>query len=402
MRQISPDVISVVPFSNEAGSIAYSLASGHGFSAPFRKDTGPTAWLAPVYPMLLATIFKVFGPFTLRSFQAAFALNMIASTLVTIPLYLAGKRLSGIAVASGAAWLWALFPNAFVIPFEWVWDTCLSVLLGAGILLATMAVVGRREFLPWIGYGLLWGAALLTNPVFASLLPFLIVWFAWRLRNDATFVSLGRPVLAAAVALLCCLPWTIRNYNVFHRFIPLRSNFPFELWIGNNEVFDDQARSPMGSRITIYGETRRYFQLGEMAFMDEKWSKAKNFILSHRSLEVRLTRDRIVAMWIGTAHPVRDFRGTDSLLARISLIANLLVTLGAVCGAVLLVRRKNPLGFPIVVFAAVFPCIYYVTHASLRYRHPADPALLLLTAVACVAAWQAFLPKLALEQTTAA
>jgi hypothetical protein len=70
-RRISPEALSVVPFSNEAGSIAFSLSSGHGFSSPFRKDTGPTAWLAPVYPALLALVFRIFGPFTLRSFYSA-------------------------------------------------------------------------------------------------------------------------------------------------------------------------------------------------------------------------------------------------------------------------------------------------------------------------------------------
>lgn len=383
-RQISSEVLSVVPFSNEAGSIAYSLTNGHGFSSPFRRDTGPTAWLAPVYPVLLAGIFKVFGPFTLRAFYAALSLNLIFSMLVTIALYLAGKRLGGIAVASVAAWLWALFPNAFVIPFEWIWDTCLSALLGAGILLATLAVGDCRKSRPWIAYGLLWGVALLTNPAFASLLPFLFAWLLWNGQKSIAGFSWRRPALAAAVALLCCLPWTIRNYAVFHRFIPLRSNLPFELWLGNNEVFDDQAHSPMGSRVTIYGETRRYFQLGETSFMDEKWSKAKSFILSHSALEMRLTRDRIFAMWIGTAHPIRDFRGTDSLLARFSLVANALATLGSVLGMVALVRTRNSLAFPVATVAVIFPCIYYVTHASLRYRHPADPALLLLTAFALV------------------
>jgi hypothetical protein len=28
----------------------------------------------------------------------------------------------------------------------------------------------------------------------------------------------------------------------------------------------------------------------------------------------------------------------------------------------------------------VYPVIYYVTHASLRYRHPIDPVVLLLSA----------------------
>jgi hypothetical protein len=34
----------------------------------------------------------------------------------------------------------------------------------------------------------------------------------------------------------------------------------------------------------------------------------------------------------------------------------------------------------------VFPVVYYLTHASLRYRHPIDPIIMLLTAVAIAAA----------------
>ena len=38
--------------------------------------------------------------------------------------------------------------------------------------------------------------------------------------------------------------------------------------------------------------------------------------------------------------------------------------------------------WPLVVFPLIFPCLYYVTHADLRYRHPIDPIVLLLTAIA--------------------
>jgi hypothetical protein len=34
----------------------------------------------------------------------------------------------------------------------------------------------------------------------------------------------------------------------------------------------------------------------------------------------------------------------------------------------------------------VYPCLYYVTHADLRYRHPIDPVLCLLTAIAVISA----------------
>src|SRR2546421_6076076 len=38
--------------------IAASLVAGNGFSSPFGVDTGPTAWVAPGYPFLIATVFK--------------------------------------------------------------------------------------------------------------------------------------------------------------------------------------------------------------------------------------------------------------------------------------------------------------------------------------------------------
>jgi hypothetical protein len=37
--------------------------------------------------------------------------------------------------------------------------------------------------------------------------------------------------------------------------------------------------------------------------------------------------------------------------------------------------------FPLAVFPVVFPCLYYLTHADLRYRHPIDPIVLLLTVI---------------------
>ncbi len=36
----------------------------------FRTETGPTAWLAPVYPLIVAATFKLFGTFTARAFFA--------------------------------------------------------------------------------------------------------------------------------------------------------------------------------------------------------------------------------------------------------------------------------------------------------------------------------------------
>src|SRR5580692_9735260 len=198
VRQFSPQVLSIVPFQTETGHIAYSIASGKGFSSPFQRDTGPTAWLAPVYPYLLAGIFRLFGIYTLHSFFAALFLNILFSAGTCVPIFYTGKRIAGVGVASAAAWLWALFPNAIIIPFEWIWDTSLSALLVAILVWATLALKEFGRVRDWCLYGFLWGIALLTNPAIATLCPVLLAWAAYRNRgrNSAWFV---RPALAAGI-----------------------------------------------------------------------------------------------------------------------------------------------------------------------------------------------------------
>ena len=54
-------------FGWETGRIAKALATGEGFSSPFKEPTGPTAWLMPAYPGVLAVIFLVFGVYSKAS-----------------------------------------------------------------------------------------------------------------------------------------------------------------------------------------------------------------------------------------------------------------------------------------------------------------------------------------------
>ena len=389
VREIPPRALVSVPFESETGNIAMALATGKGYSSPMRSDTGATAWLAPVYPLMLAGIFCVFGVFTLHSFYAAAALNIIFSAAACVPIYFAGKRIAGIGAASVAAWLWAVFPNAIVIPFQWIWDTSLTALLAAGILWATMALAESRRMRDWCAYGILWGFALLTNPALGVALPFLLGWVVHRERREADGrAQFARGAAVLGVAILFCVPWTMRNYAEFHRFIPLRSNFPFELWIGNNEVFDD--RSPnVNARVTRYEEARRYGQLGETAFMREKWRLASEFMRTHKQLEVRLTRWRFLSFWLGSFRPLEDFENADSAWVRAILVLNLLTAIGGAIGIAILWRARSAYVSPTAVFVVIVPLVYYVTHASLRYRHPIDPIVLMLTAIAVTGVRQA-------------
>jgi hypothetical protein len=174
-----------------------------------------------------------------------------------------------------------------------------------------------------------------------------------------------------------------------HRVIPIRSSLSFELWIGNNDIFDEHAVHGI-QRITRYEETRRYAQLGETAYLDEKWRLAKSFVKAKPVLFAKLTGRRIVSTWCGTEHPVDDFIRADSLLIRLVFLVNFLLTIGSVAAIFSLLLKKHPLAIPLLVFPMLFPVVYYLTHTSLRYRHPIDPFLVLLTVYSVASAYRAF------------
>src|SRR5947209_7151117 len=94
-------------FAWEAGRIARSLVEGHGYANPFRGLTGPTAWLPPVYPLILAGVFKIFGVYTPLSAWVILAINCVFSAATALAIWEIGLRCFSRANAVYAAWIWA-------------------------------------------------------------------------------------------------------------------------------------------------------------------------------------------------------------------------------------------------------------------------------------------------------
>jgi 4-amino-4-deoxy-L-arabinose transferase-like glycosyltransferase len=385
IRHFPRQALATIPFLFESGNIAHSLATGGGFGSPFHVNTGPTAWMTPLYPYLLASLMRLFGPYTFASYLAAVALNITASSLACVPLYFAGWRIGGVRLAALSAWLWAIFPNAILLTFQSLWDTSLSALLGAALLWGTLRVAASKDVREWSAYGLLWGVALMTNASFLSLLPFLLGWAAWRSR---VWNSRGKEAtLALAVTVICCVPWTVRNYVVFHSLIPLRSVLGLQLWVGNNAQAKVQW---LGEQHPIHdtGEREKYVAMGEIAYMHEKLEGALSYIFSHPGREAELIGGRFISLWTGgSLTPVEDFRSSRSVWFRYVLVFNIASAVAALAGIVLLFRAGSVYAVPVSAYAIVFPCAYYMTLALPRYRSPIDPVLMLLTAMAGSALW---------------
>src|SRR5258706_13840042 len=78
--------------ANEPSGIAGAIVQGQGFSSAFHDASGPTAWLAPVYPTLLACIFRSYGIKTVASAVVAILLNVILASLTAAVLGQLGRE----------------------------------------------------------------------------------------------------------------------------------------------------------------------------------------------------------------------------------------------------------------------------------------------------------------------
>src|ERR1700731_1084808 len=122
-----PPVNDHVPYGYELGRVARAIAAGEGFSSPLRDlDTGPTAWFTPIYPYLVAGIFKVWGIYSDMSRIIIATLNCAFAALTIIPIHAIAKRTFGEGVAVGASWVWVFLPTALFFPIVWIWDTALT------------------------------------------------------------------------------------------------------------------------------------------------------------------------------------------------------------------------------------------------------------------------------------
>ena len=371
------EVRSFLPYGFELGRIASSIAAGKGFSSPLRLvDTGPSAWFTPIYPYLVAGIFKVWGIFSDASKLIIEVLNCVFAALTVIPIYEISRKAFGKGVALGASWTWVVLPSALFFPIFWIWDTACAALFLALIFWATLEVVHSKSALVWAGYGALWAVGVLVNPSLFSLFPFLAGWALWQSKGSSTsWIKLG----AAAVLLFVIglVPWTARNYRVFGKFVPLRSNFGLELWLGNNPDVPD-TWTPWLHPDDNPKEAAKYARMGEMAYMAEKQHEALVFMKTHPTDTLNFIFRRFVENWLGQSDSPADVWSNGPLYVKAFVFLNALLSLSTWLGAMFAYRTRRPEAFPFVAVPLIFPLVFYLTHLSLRYRFPMDPIMVIL------------------------
>ena len=360
------------------GRVARSLVQGHGFGNVF-ADTGPTAVLSPIYAYLLAGVFWLLGPHTPASVMTALAINSLFSALTCIPVFLLARRGFGDRVAKWAAWIWAFSPYGIYYGADWAWTTCLFTLLLCWLFLMAWELEDSGSLLRWIAFGLLSGLDALTEPVALSVLPLLAAWTCYRrYRQGRTWLMPGAAAILAVIVVLS--PWIARNYETFHQFIPVRSGFGLELYIGNNGYSTRWVNSALHPNHSDE-ELQEYEQVGEVAYMAHKRQQGMDYIRAHPGWFVHMVLRRVVYIWTGYWSLSREYLASEPLDPPNIFVATTFSVL-AFLGLRRVFKLDWSLGVRFAILLGCFPLVYYVSHPETYYFRPVDPLLVVLTAVA--------------------
>ena len=369
-------------FGYEMGRVARALDTGYGFADPFRGHTGPTAWVPPLYPWILAGDFRLFGIYSAVAAWAVLAFDCVLNALMVFTTWEIAARCFNRKVAVWSVWLWAFYPAAMQYAVKWVWEMTLSAFLFSWVLVLALRMRGVGEAdgasaapraRQWAVFGLLWGLIALTNPSLLLFLPVSAMWILLAVERQKWPRQIGAALLAAAIVVACVAPWTYRNWRVFHAHVPLRGNFGAELYLGNGPgatglllEYDHPAQDPV--------QLRLYAKMGETAYVKMRGAMAKRVIEADPARFAVLSLRRLYYFWFSVPHP-----GDEGFVNEYGRNLNFQFTsLVGLLGLALALRRHVP-GACLFIWAFVLlPLTYYFVTVHARFRHPLEPLITIL------------------------
>jgi len=192
--------------------LATRLVEGRGY---VNAAGMPTAWRPPAYPVFLAGVYKIGGV----NVERATIVQVILGGLTVLMLTVLGAMILGWPRALIAGVIAAVYPA-----LVWLPRLLLSENLSLFLMLVSLSAIIlylRTSRMIWIVvFGVLCALNSLVRggnlfiPLVVALGLLLLHWRNWK--------QLVTPLLVMTVAfVVTLLPWTIRNYRVFHHVVPI-------------------------------------------------------------------------------------------------------------------------------------------------------------------------------------
>jgi len=364
----------------EMERIARSFALKGELADPYVLPTGPTAHALPLYPLLLGSIYRVWGTGSAgQAAQGIFSCTLAAlrcALLYPLVLFLGlGDR-----TAMLSSVLSCLYIPAFATEIRGGWDAPLTALFLMAIVCLAIRLMRNRNLTirSAAACGAFLGLATLLSATLLAVAVGFLVLGAWHFRTQFWRYALWCTISLVVVAL-CLLPWGLRNRRELGEMVWLRSDLGFELWqayhdhagygaLDSNNLLGPASNVQSAEQVRILGEIRYNRMLKE---------DAVQWIRSHPARAAQLFLGHVFYFWFppGQTPLIRLLRAS--------------LTLAAFAGLLLLLLDGAPAVYILAAVWVFFPLIYYVVYWSSRYRYPMEWTLLIAASSAIWSFWSA-------------
>jgi 4-amino-4-deoxy-L-arabinose transferase-like glycosyltransferase len=370
---------------------AQSLAVGEGYSRHVAYGR-PTAFRPPGYPYFLAGVYRVAG--VQRAAQAqrvhtariaqAYVGTALVALIGVLALLLWGPLTGLVATALGAVY----------VPLITVGGAVMSEpLFDVAMLAALVAALAHRRSAHRYRYavltGVLAGLAILTRANAVVLLAPL-AFAVWDGRPRRAWPSLGPPLVLVAAAVLTVTPWTIRNANQLHAFVPISTQLGSSLGGTYNDTARTDPVNPGAWRsikhVPQFAPLWRQVRTTPEPVLDKRLRAAsRRYIVAHPFYVAEVGFWNTLRMldldgerrWRATAATITVERRWADRGVRCFWLFALLALAGIATRAA---RRAPP--FLWAVPALLFASVVFLAVETPRYRTPLDPFVVILAAVA--------------------
>lgn len=378
------------PQTWEFGPLAENIVRGLGYSDLMENGTyQPSIYMPPGYPYFLAFFYRVWGvqPITflvIELIQAGLGV-LLVYVVYRLALILMGKR-----EAIVAACLTAVYPAQLYMCNEFHPINIYIVLQAATVffLVRYLEISGSGKDLILAG---LCGGILMP---FRGEAPALILLYATLLLVRSGLKGAKPALIFLLIAFACLAPWTMRNYRVFGRIVPVCASGGVNLWIGNNPAAtgDDRYRAADLVRGNfLRGEvlpdeleqlppevketfSRIPIDRNSQIAKDEALKHlALSFIRTHPRKVAILSLKKLFAFFVVDPH---HEKGRQLLYWLPSILLSLLAALGVVLRGKRIMRQDMLLVASIFFAVAVAIAVF----ALPRYKIVVDPFIIIFAA----------------------